>query len=224
MTQKEQSGPKAEAAPPHPLVLGRPRWPATIAIMLISILYALLPENLTIGPSWILLAIMPILLMLINVAFRRKYHKLNRILGLVISTLGTIALITSVVLLVATLPSHGTSAPSLFRDAALLWVTNVILFGIWYWEVDGGGPAKRHSDHHETGDFLFPQMTSGGPGGTNWIPEFIDYLFLAFNTSTAFSPTDTAVLSRRAKVLMMIQSSISLVVLAILAARAINTL
>jgi uncharacterized membrane protein len=113
----------------------------------------------------------------------------------------------------------------LLQGAALIWVANVLTFAVWYWEIDGGGPARRHRAAHEPTDFLFPQVAAADPElAKGWSPRFVDYVFLAFNTSTAFSPTDTLVLSRRAKALMMIQSLISLLVIAVLAARAINTL
>ncbi len=94
----------------------------------------------------------------------------------------------------------------------------------WYWEIDGGGPSRRHAEGYRSEDFVFPQSSLEQLSGVPWIPHYVDYLFLAFNASTAFSPTDTLVLSVRAKLLMMIQSLISLVVLAIIAARAINTI
>ncbi len=108
--------------------------------------------------------------------------------------------------------------------AALLWVINVATFAVWYWEIDGGGPAQRRRQEHRSEDFLFPQMNLGDKSARDWSPGFLDYLFLAFNTSTAFSPTDTAVLSRRAKVLMMVQALLSLLILAVLVSRAINAL
>jgi uncharacterized membrane protein len=110
------------------------------------------------------------------------------------------------------------------RDAALLWVINVVTFAVWYWEVDGGGPAQRRREGYVSEDFLFPQMNFGNKTAHNWSPGFLDYLFLAFNTSTAFSPTDTAFLSQRVKLLMMVQALLSLVILAVLVSRAINAL
>jgi hypothetical protein len=118
----------------------------------------------------------------------------------------------------------------LLRSAASLWLTNVLVFALWYWRLDAGGPHARDvRDAHVNGAFLFPQMTmlrrvETATGQRGWSPHFVDYLFLAFNTSTAFSPTDTPVLTRWAKVLMMVQSLISLSVLAVLAARAVNIL
>ena len=118
---------------------------------------------------------------------------------------------------------RGTSAPALLRDATLLWVINVSTFAVWYWEI-GGGPARRRAEEHRSEDFLFPQMNLTTEAARAWHPRFVDYFFLAFNTSTAFSPTDTAFLSRRAKVLMMVQPLLSLVILALLVGRAINVL
>jgi uncharacterized membrane protein len=112
----------------------------------------------------------------------------------------------------------------LLRDAALLWIINVVTFAVWYWEIDGGGSAQRHREGHVSEDFLFPQMNLDDKTARAWSPGFLDYLFLSFNTSTAFSPTDTAFLSRRAKVLMMVQALLSLLILAVLVSRAINAL
>ena len=100
----------------------------------------------------------------------------------------------------------------------------MVTFAVWYWEIDGGGPAQRHRKGHVSDDFLFPQMNFDGKTARAWSPGFLDYLFLAFNTSTAFSPTDTAFLSQRAKVLMMVQAVLSLLILAVLVSRAVNTL
>ena len=122
-----------------------------------------------------------------------------------------------------TLPSRTEKqAGSLLREAALLWASNVLVFALWYWELDGGGPLQRQLRGQQDGDFLFPQQASGNPSG--WVPHFVDYLFLAFTGATAFSPTDTLPLSRLAKVLMILEALISLVILVVLAARAVNIL
>ena len=114
-------------------------------------------------------------------------------------------------------------------SATSVWTSNVLVFALWYWRLDAGGPHGRESrERHVAGAFLFPQMIMSpqtkGDASERWSPDFLDYLFLAFNTSTAFSPTDTPVLARWGKALMMLQSIISLTVLAILAARAVNML
>jgi uncharacterized membrane protein len=157
-------------------------------------------------------------------AHLRGSNLLARRISLGVIGFVTVAVVVSTVLLVLSALSAETSAPALLRDAALLWIINVATFSVWYWESDGGGPALRHREGHRSGDFLFPQMHLGGGVARGWSPGFFDYVFLAFNTSTAFSPTDTSVLSRRAKVLMMLQALLSLVILAVLVSRAINAL
>ena len=114
--------------------------------------------------------------------------------------------------------------------AASLWATNILIFACWYWRIDAGGPIERDQRHrHEDGAFLFPQMTMNQEmreqtGMVRWSPGFVDYLFLAFNTSTALSPADTGALTRWAKALMMLQASISLIIIVLMAARAVNML
>jgi uncharacterized membrane protein len=203
---------------------GVPRWPAAIALLAIGALYAVLSEDLTIGPRVFLLGLVTLVLVPLLTAHRRGSHLLARRLGLGVTGLVTVAVVASTFLLVSSALSKGTSAPALLRDATLLWVINVATFSVWYWETDGGGPAQRRLEGHRSEDFLFPQINLGGDVARAWSPGFLDYLFLAFNTSTAFSPTDTAVLSRRAKVLMMMQALLSLVILAVLVSRAINAL
>ena len=138
----------------------------------------------------------------------------------------TLALIGSLVLLVQGLPHHKDPPGTLLFSAGALWITNVLVFALWYWKLDAGGPLGRDRAGRRASksSFLFPQMVRQSEADQSWSPEFLDYFFLAFNTSTAFSPTDTAVLSRWAKVGMMLQSLISLSIIALLAARAVNVL
>jgi hypothetical protein len=161
------------------------------------------------------------------IAFRTGHHILNRILGYVVSTVITLALVVSLALLIGALPTRAEAAPQLLRSAGALWLTNILVFALWYWRLDGGGPSQRdRQGTHTEGAFLFPQMTEYSKTAIEdkWSPRFIDYLFIAFNTSTAFSPSDTPVLSRWAKVLTMLQSMISLIIVALLASRAIGIL
>ena len=136
----------------------------------------------------------------------------------------------SIAMLITELPKQTESPEELLRSAACLWFTNVLVFALWYWRLDAGGPHGRDArPGHSEGAFLFPQMTlptqaKVAAGQRLWSPNFLDYLFLAFDTSTAFSPTDTPALARWGKMLMMLQSLISLTVLALLAARAVNIL
>ena len=214
----------AKPANPH-----QPVWPATLAVLAVGVLHLSLPEPLTFGPSWLLLAVVIVLLVPLYIARMRGSFALNQGLGYALLGVVTAEMLWSLFLLVHALPGHQLAPAALLRSAAVLWVTNILVFASWYWRLDAGGPHARHlAGAHTKGDFLFPQMTlapaTQKPVDPAWTPDYVDYLFLAFNTSTAFSPTDSPVLSRWAKVFMMMQSTISLVTLALLAARAINIL
>ena len=205
-----------------------PRWPAVLAILAVGLLYLALPEPLTPGPNWLLLAVLAILELPTMITHRMGQATVNRVLGTTLSSLITIALIWSLALLIGGLPSKTVPPTALLRSASALWICNVLVFATWYWRLDAGGPNQRDLvTAHTEGAFLFPQMLplpGAKHGKKGWKPGFVDYLFLAFNTSTAFSPTDVPVLSRWAKGLMMVQSLISLSTIAVLAARAINIL
>jgi len=207
-----------------------PRWPALIAVLAVGGLYLALPPGLTSGPRWIFPTLVGLLLVPTVISHRVGRHHLDRLLGFSVTSLVTAQMVLSVALLIAALPSHREAPDALLVSAASLWITNILVFALWYWRLDAGGPHGRDTRiRHTSGAFLFPQMTLSpeaklASGVDRWSPNFVDYLFLAFNTSTAFSPTDTAVLSRWAKILTMIQALISLTVLAVLAARAVNIL
>ena len=207
-----------------------PRWPAMVALLAVCGLRFTLPEGLSLGPNWLLFIPVAFLLIPSTIAHRQNARHINEIVGYVLNGLVTLDMATSLYLLVAALPSHKESPLDLLRSAAALWVTNILVFASWYWRLDGGGPNERDLQGvHTDGAFLFPQMTLDqsarvAMGEQCWSPGFVDYLFVAFNTSTAFSPTDCPVLSRWAKVLMMVQSLISFSTVVLLAARAVNIL
>jgi uncharacterized membrane protein len=193
-------------------------------LLAVGALYGVLSDGLTLGPRAFLLGLVAVLLVPLLSAHLRGSHRFARRLGFGVIGLVTLAVVASVFLLVSSSLGGRLSAPALLQDAALLWVINVATFAVWYWEIDGGGPAQRRREGHVSEDFLFPQMNLDEKSARDWSPGFLDYLFLAFNTSTAFSPTDTAFLSQRAKVLMMVQALLSLLILAVLVSRAINAL
>ncbi len=203
-----------------------PRWPAIMALVAIGALHLALPSRLSLGPDWLLIAIIGGLLAPAILLHRRGLHSHNQWFGSAILAIITADILASLALLVSGLPAHREAPQELLRGAVGLWLSNVLVFASWYWRLDGGGPHKRsHGEGHTRGAFLFPQMTLHPEmGHRHWKPGFVDYLFLAFNTSTAFSPTDVPVLSRWAKLMMMLQALISLSTLAILAARAVNIL
>jgi hypothetical protein len=218
----------------HPAALDppEPRWPAVIAMLAVGLLHLALPPSVSVGPPWLLAAIVGVLIVPTIISHRRNKRQFNRVIGYVTSSVLTVFLIWSLSLLVMHLLAKTEDPRLMLRSAMALWAGNVLIFALWYWRLDAGGPNRRDITlGHRRGAFLFPQMTDEGNTSREeqrhqpvWSPQFIDYLFLAFNTSTAFSPTDVPVLSRWAKVLTMIQSSISLAVVALLAARAVNIL
>lgn len=203
-----------------------PRWPALVAALAVAGIYGALPASLSAGPRWLALVITAVLLVPSVLTHRSGRHNWNRIVGYCITGVLTAFMIWSLVLLVRALPAHKESPIALLRSGATLWISNVLVFALWYWRLDAGGPYRRDQrPGHSEGAFLFPQM-SMPPDQRNprWSPMFIDYLFLAFNTSTALSPTDVPILSRWAKIMVMIQALISLTATVILVARAVNIL
>ena len=207
-----------------------PRWPALVALLASGGLYMALPASLVAGPRWALLAMIVVLIVPTVISHRSGRHSLNHWLGMTVTAVVTLAMIISLILLVAALPAHKEAPSELLRSAVSLWVTNVLVFALWYWRLDAGGPNQRDlNSSHTNGAFLFPQMTmeKSSPAQdehARWSPNFFDYLFVAFNTSTALSPTDAPVMARWAKLLMMLQATISLAVIVLLAARAVNIL
>jgi hypothetical protein len=207
-----------------------PRWQAVLAFLAICAIYLALPRNLIVGPIWLLPTLIVVLLVPTVVSHRLGRHSLNRALGIIINGITTLALIGSVILLVRALPSHRGTPLQLLRSGGLLWLTNVIVFALWYWRLDGGGPTLRHKQNKfgSTG-FLFPQMQIPNDERAQfecmrWRPRFIDYLFVAFTQSSTFGPTDAPLLARWAKVLAMIQIFISLSIVVLLISRAVGVL
>ena len=222
-----------KASPIRALRKVRPvaHWQPALAVLVLAgifwVVAAELSPNLSLAMAGLLVAV----LAAVFVARWRQQNELTRRLALILAGLVTIVLGASVAFVIAQLVvsdfvaqriGHSPSPSVLLRNAALIWLSNVLVFAFWYWEVDAGGPIARHRGSYNSDDLVFPQRQH--EGADDWMPDFLDYLFLAFNSSTAFSPTDTLVLSRRMKGLMMCQSLISLSVLAVVAARAVNAL
>ncbi len=217
-------------------------WFARSSVIVIVVLQLLIVNKLTLGPRWLAPALEVALLVPLSFATAwtqgmardatNDVHWLNvararkaiRGLALALTVLVTVMNFGSLLYLVkALLGGHtGSSGQSLLLDAINIWGTNVIAFALWYWSIDRGGPASKGLTTVEEDDFLFPQMTIRACH--NWSPGFTDYLYLSFTNATAFSPTDTMPLSERAKLLMMAESGISLLTLALVAARAVNIL
>jgi hypothetical protein len=207
-----------------------PRGQAVLAFLAICAIYLALPRNLVLGPIWLLPTLIVVLLVPTVVSHRVGRQSLNRTLGFVINGITTLALIGSVILLVRALPAHREPPVQMLRSGGLLWLTNVIVFALWYWRLDGGGPTLRQKQKKfGSTSFLFPQMQiphdeRGQFACARWRPRFIDYLFVALTQSSTFGPTDAPVLARWAKILAMVQILISLTIVVLLISQAVGVL
>jgi uncharacterized membrane protein len=221
-----------------------PLWPAA-AILSSASLYVTLPGRFILGPSgglfgdirWVVAGLTVLLLAALLLTFRQglvasafgwgaqRTRLSRRVLSLAITAVLTAANSVSIYLLVHVLVNGGkVEASPLLKAAVHLWCVNVLIFALWYWQLDGGGPAKRLTVELRERDFYFPQQTDPALFGTSWQPTFIDYLYVSYTNSAAFSPTDTMPLSRWAKVLMLVQSAVSLTLGLMVVARAVNIL
>ena len=184
---------------------------------MIGVVYAILRDDLRVAPAYLLLVVMVVLVIASFYAHVRGHYRLSHLLGLVMVSLATVAVGTSVFLLVTLVPIEQPPL-TVLGDSGLIWVANVATFAVWYWAIDDGGPGIRSREAHKGEDLQFPQDQQDGSSG--WSPDFTDYLFLAFNQSTAFGPTDTSIISKRAKILSMIQAVFALIIIAVIVARA----
>lgn len=216
-----------------PEIKYEPRWSVALAALAAAMLPFALPRSLSIFPQWIVALLVMLLLLAAVVTHYTHKPKLNQLFGYALLVLLTVALLYSLITLILALPHHTEVASRLLESAAVIWVTNVIVFAVWYWRLDAGGPNARDvRPAHSRGAFLFPQMSIIAPGTEGksiaeverWRPQFVDYLALSFYTCTSFAPTDVPVLSRWAKLMMMIQAIMSLTTVALLAGRAVNIL
>ncbi|MDQ2818711.1 MAG: hypothetical protein M3T49_11040 [Candidatus Eremiobacteraeota bacterium] len=207
-----------------------PRWPASLAVLVALILYVTLPQRLTLGPQWLAPVFeLALLIPLSIVSPQRRSGEARWERGAAIALIAIVnaANLVSLVLLVHFLIAPGAAKANgseLIISSIQIWLTNVLVFALWYWELDRGGPDERTAADHRAPDFLFPQMVTPQCAPLRWTPGFVDYLFLSFTNATAFSPTDTMPLSAAAKVLMLIQAVASLLTVALVAARAVNIL
>jgi len=203
-------------------------WEASLGALTAAVLFLPLPDQFTLGPNWAPTAVVIVFLLPLTIlqeAMRRPggwtpSPRLARMLALGLLAVLTLFEAFALALLLINLPGQH-EGKLLFRAAAPLWGVNLLVFALWYWELDGGGPARRPPADCPPTDFLFPQQTDPRLAA-GWSPQFLDYVFLAFNTGTAFSPTDTMVLSRQAKATMMAQATISLLTIGLVVARGVN--
>lgn len=208
---------------------GEHRWPVALAILLTIVLQFLTPQKLAFHPKWLLPSVefaLLLLLLAVNPFRINRESAVVRTASLLLVAAASFAVMWSAGRLVTVLVSekdHDRPADVLV-SGAVIWLTNVLVFALWFWELDRNGPAARATARVQSPDFLFPQMTAPDLAPAEWRPIFLDYLYLAFTNATAFSPTDTMPLTRSAKVAMMLQSAVSLVVVVLVVARAVNAL
>ena len=205
-----------------------PRWPASLAVSAALLLYMTLPGTLTIGPGWVIPALEAALLIPLTVRAPYRYRgevRLIRFASLLLIALVNVAVVASLGLLVRlVLSGVVVDGRELIFSGVRIWLTLILLFSLWYWEVDRGGPTIRgHADQADP-DFLFPQMATHELGQADWMPGFVDYLYLSFTNATAFSPTDTMPLTVRAKLLMLLEALASITTVVMVAGRAVNIL
>lgn len=208
---------------------GDPYWPAQLSIGVAIALNLALANQITIGPRFLLPAVEGVLLIaLIMIAPARATVRRRGERRFALAVIATVSLVTIVLVirLVHQLVNGGSGVHGrpLVLSGAVLWVTNVLLFAVWYWEMDRGGPVARYQGTNEIVDFQFPQMDSPQFAPDRWRPGFLDYLYLSLTNSTAFSPTDTLPLTHTAKITMAIQGVTALLIVGLVIARAVNIL
>lgn len=218
---------------------GEPRWQAMIAVGLMIALQlrlpaelsgqALMPVGLQQLGGWLLPGLQIVLGLVIAVANPRDIKHADprlRILTLALLAVASLANAVSAVMLVVVIVNGQPplDARTVLLDGGTIWATNVLVFGLWYWELDRGGPRARANAERRHPDFLFPEMANPSLADPDWEPYVVDYLYVAFTNATAFSPTDTVPFSRWSKLAMTVQSMVSLLVGALVVARAVNAL
>jgi uncharacterized membrane protein len=223
----EASSPRAGRTYPPPAET-EPFWPAQLTVLAAIAIQLLLPARLTVGPRWLVPGLETALLLGLFVVTPNQLedeHPRRRRIALGMTAFVSVANIYSLAALTHHLLHHNVSqGRALIGAGVLIWLTNFLIFGLWYWEIDRGGPGKRASGHDGPPDFLFPQMADDRIEPRDWRPKFIDYLYVSLTNAAAFSPTDTMPLTPMAKSFMGIQSIVSLVTIGLIVSRAINIL
>ncbi len=208
---------------------GESTWPVRIAVIAATALQVALPNRYEMPPTWLLPTIGVLLGIGLSVAHPRRITRHSpqlRLVSILLIAVITLANAASAARLITALlqgRAHE-SASTLLLTGGAIWLTNVIVFGMWYWNLDRGGPAARAQALKTYPDFLFPQMTVDDLSPPDWQPQFFDYLYVSFTNAAAFSPTDTLPLARWAKLTMMLQSVVSLGTVVLVIARAVNIL
>jgi hypothetical protein len=208
------------------------RWPALLAILVALSLYVTLPGHLYYGNRFLLPAVEAALFLALLTARQvedegqewQRGMAMGLIAAMTLANIGSLLLLIHDLLTGTPVHGHHITAQNLIVWSAQIWFTNVIVFGLWYWELDRGGPVARCLPHHRAPDFLFPQMANPDAAPQDWTPSFFDYIYTSFTNAAAFSPTDTMPLSEWAKALFMVQSTASLITAVLVIARIANIL
>ncbi|WP_290864571.1 DUF1345 domain-containing protein [Hamadaea sp.] len=211
---------------------GEHRTPAALAVLVMIGLQLKVSHALDVRPGWLIPVIEGVLLLVLLLSNPGRVNRETRWLrwlGLSLVAAASLANAYAAGRLVYDIATkhdevRGLSPGVLLLTGGAVWLTNVIVFGLWYWELDSGGPAARANARKDRPDFLFPQMTARDLAKPDWEPGFVDYFYVSFTNATAFSPTDTMPMSRWAKLTMMFESAVSVTVVALVVARAINIL
>jgi uncharacterized membrane protein len=205
-----------------------PFWPAQLTVLAAIVVQVLLPSRLTAGPDWLVPSLEGVLLVgmfVVTPNVVEDEHPRRRHISLALTAFVSAANIFSLGALVNLLLHHTVSdGRSLIVAGVLIWLTNLFVFALWYWEMDRGGPGLRAAGLDGHPDFLFPQMTDDTIEPAGWRPKFLDYLYVALTNNTAFSPTDTMPLSPMAKLVMGVQSTASFLTVGLIVSRAVNIL
>jgi uncharacterized membrane protein len=216
-----------------PPATGESAWPARLTVICAIAVQLSLPDRLVVGTRWLLpgLEVLLVLALLFFTPGRfEAHHQLRRRAAIGLIALVSFANAFSLYLLAHNLLHHTlpgrlpANGHELIIAGMLIWLTNFLIFGLWYWEIDRGGPGHRGAGEDGPPDFLFPQMSDDSIQPHDWRPRFIDYLYVSLTNATAFSPTDAMPLTPKAKSVMGIQSVISLITIGLIVARAVNIL
>jgi len=206
------------------------RLPVALTTFAVVLLLAFTPSRIRLFPDWVfygcaIIVLLPMIIVGI-VSDKRRWLRIERFVTLGFCCFCFAGIITTLVILTRAILYHsaGVSGLQLLATSIAVWNANVLVFALFYWQIDRGGPEARLYDKGVKPDFHFPCQDFSGEIPLNWKPTFIDYLFLGFSTSTAFSMTEAVPITHRAKLLIMLQSSVSLVTLVVVGARAINIL
>jgi uncharacterized membrane protein len=222
----EQATPPGRTYPPPPD--REPFWPAQLTVLAAIGIQILLPARLTAGPEWLVPTMEGVLLLglfVVTPNVIEDEHPRRRNIALGLTALVSAANIFSLGELVHFLLHHNVSdGRSLIVSGVLIWLTNLLVFALWFWEMDRGGPGLRAAGRDQPPDFLFPQMTDDRIEPGNWRPKFVDYAYVALTNNTAFSPTDTMPLTPPAKLVMGMQSTVSFLTVGLIVSRAVNIL